>query len=240
MDMDQRGECGMFQIDWNSFANYNQDARGIQFKFEDLCRQLFQNEFLFGNKKPCHLHSNPNNPGLETEPVYDETRKQNIGFQSKFFETKADYKQIQSSVEKIISNYKGRLDCVYLYCNKDLNSSSLERSKRSLEEAHISLELITNNGILDQVRKSKNHYLALYYFGNHQLSLNWFIEKARSTMDTMGERYNSKFNVETNTSNALSLFVRDSGAAEIINAKKSRLIDEIEAVSYTHLRAHET
>lgn len=228
VDMDQRGECGMFQIDWNSFANYNQDARGIQFKFEDLCRQLFQNEFLSGNKKPCHLHSNPNNPGLETEPVYDEIRKQNIGFQSKYFETKADYKQIQSSVEKIISNYKGQLDCVYLYCNKDLNSSSLERSKRSLEEAHISLELITNNGILDQVRKSKNHYLALYYFGNHQLSLNWFIEKARSTMDTMGERYNSKFNVETNTSNALSLFVRDSGAAEIINAKKSRLIDEIE------------
>lgn len=24
VDMDQRGECGMFQIDWNSFANYNQ------------------------------------------------------------------------------------------------------------------------------------------------------------------------------------------------------------------------
>lgn len=165
---------------------------------------------------------------METEPVYDETRKQNIGFQSKYFETKADYKQIQASVEKIISNYKGQLDCVYLYCNKDLNSSSLERSKRSLEEVHISLELITNNGILDQVRKSENHYLALYYFGNHQLSLNWFIEKARSTMDTMGERYNSKFNVETNTSSALSLFVRDSGAAEIINAKKSGLIDEIE------------
>lgn len=46
-------------------------------------------------------------------------------------------------------------------------------------------------------------------------------------MDTMGERYNSKFNVETNTSNALSLFVRDSGAAEIINAKKSRLIEVV-------------
>ncbi len=34
------------QINWESFATYNQDIRGIRFKFEDLCRQLFANENL--------------------------------------------------------------------------------------------------------------------------------------------------------------------------------------------------
>lgn len=29
------------QINWESFSTYNQDARGIRFKFEDLCRQIF-------------------------------------------------------------------------------------------------------------------------------------------------------------------------------------------------------
>ena len=34
------------QINWESFATYNHDIRGIRFKFEDLCRQLFANEIF--------------------------------------------------------------------------------------------------------------------------------------------------------------------------------------------------
>lgn len=71
-------------INWESFAAYNHDARGIRFKFEDLCRQLFANENLTGNKQFRYLHANPNNHGLETEPIYDETNKRWIGFQAKF------------------------------------------------------------------------------------------------------------------------------------------------------------
>lgn len=59
------------QINWESFATYNHDIRGIRFKFEDLCRQLFANENLSGNKQFRYLHANPNNHGLETEPIYD-------------------------------------------------------------------------------------------------------------------------------------------------------------------------
>ena len=33
-------------ISWEQFLTCNIDIRGIQFKFEDLCRQLFVNEFL--------------------------------------------------------------------------------------------------------------------------------------------------------------------------------------------------
>lgn len=42
------------QINWESFTTYNHDVRGIRFKFEDLCRQLFANENLSGNKQLKH------------------------------------------------------------------------------------------------------------------------------------------------------------------------------------------
>ena len=57
------------QIDWNSFINSSDDEHSIPYKFEDLCRQLFSREFL---SNANYLHCNPNNPGIESEPVYDE------------------------------------------------------------------------------------------------------------------------------------------------------------------------
>ena len=90
------------QITWDCFKTYNPDARGIQYKFEDLCRQLFINDNLAHNKLGRYLHSNPNNPGLETEPIYDEKNKRWIGFQAKFFEHNVDYTQISASVKQII------------------------------------------------------------------------------------------------------------------------------------------
>jgi len=80
------GEGIEMQINWESFSTYNHDARGIRFKFEDLCRQLFANENLSGNKQFRYLHANPNNHGLETDPIYGEVNKRWIGFQAKFFE----------------------------------------------------------------------------------------------------------------------------------------------------------
>ena len=79
----RNGEIEM-HINWESFAAYNHDARGIRFKFEDLCRQLFANENLTGNKQFRYLHANPNNHGLETEPIYDETNKRWIVFKRNF------------------------------------------------------------------------------------------------------------------------------------------------------------
>ena len=70
--MNLLGEGIEMQINWESFSTYNHDVRGIQFKFEDLCRQLFSNENLLGNKQFRYLHANPNNHGLEAEPIYDE------------------------------------------------------------------------------------------------------------------------------------------------------------------------
>lgn len=49
--MNLLGEGIEMQINWESFSTYNHDVRGIQFKFADLCRQLFSNENLLGNKQ---------------------------------------------------------------------------------------------------------------------------------------------------------------------------------------------
>ena len=92
---------------WDRFRSACDGARGIQLVFEDLCRQLFEEEYLSGNKKQKHVCCNPNNKGLEAEPVYDEINQRWLGFQAKYFKSKTDYKQILHSAEKIVEYYNG-------------------------------------------------------------------------------------------------------------------------------------
>ena len=205
------------RVSWESFATYNQDARGIRFKFEDLCRQLFFNENLSWNKQFRYLHANPNNAGIETEPIYDELNSRWIGFQAKFFDNNVDYTQILESAKTTIKNYKNRLNHVFLFCNKPLTSRSLETTRNALLSAGITLELITDNAILDLVR-TKYPHLGFYYFGNHTISPEWFSSHTRHMFEVLGERYNPDFNVETEFSKELSLFVHDEEAANYFNA----------------------
>ena len=111
------------QINWDSFKAYGQDSRGVRYKFEDLCRQLFVNENLSGNKQFRYLHANPNNYGLEAEPIYDEVNQIWIGLQAKFFDSDVDYENIKHSAEKTVEYYTGKagnVDLVYLFCNKPI------------------------------------------------------------------------------------------------------------------------
>lgn len=57
------------QINWDNFKVNNMDSEGFHLKFENLCRQLFINENISGNKQFRYLHANPLNPVLETEPI---------------------------------------------------------------------------------------------------------------------------------------------------------------------------
>lgn len=109
---------------WAQFRLTNFDGKSIQLKFEDLCRQLFINEFLGKNKVKHYLHANPNNAGLETEPIFCEESNKRIGFQAKFFEDRVDYRQIMESVKKIVSNYSGNLDTLFIFCNKDISTKN--------------------------------------------------------------------------------------------------------------------
>lgn len=75
------------QINWDTFKAINQDSRGAHLKFEDLCRLLFANENLSGNGQFRYLHSNPNDYGLEAEPIFDEKRNRWIGFRNRCLST---------------------------------------------------------------------------------------------------------------------------------------------------------
>ena len=224
------------QINWESFAAYNHDVRGIRFKFEDLCRQLFANENLTGNKQFRYLHANPNNHGLETEPIYDETNKRWIGFQAKFFEQDVDYGQIKHSAEKIVEYYTGKegvVNLIFLFCNKPITSTAngYTNAVKILKNANIDVQLITDTAILDLIR-NKYSYLGLYYFGNYSIRQEWFVTHTGYMLDELGERYNRDFNVGTVFSDELSLFIHDRRAAQYLNAKKTVLLDEINKLLY--------
>lgn len=220
------------RIDWESFKAYIHDSRGVRYKFEDLCRQLFVNENLSSNKQFRYLHANPNNHGLESEPIYDEINKKWIGFQAKFFDKDVDYSQIKHSAEETVEYYTGKegiVELVYLFCNEPITSTAkgYAATVNLLKASNIEIQLVTDNAILDLVR-NKYPYLALYYFGNHTVNPDWFATHTYYMFEELGVRYNRDFNVETEFLNELSLFVHDQNSVIYLNEKKSLLIKEIQ------------
>lgn len=218
------------EVNWENFASNNNDPDGVQHKFENLCRQLFTNDFLKENKITRNLHSNPNNPGIEAEPILDERTNQYIGFQVKYFDVSVDYSQILHSMEKAVQYYAGKLSHIVLYCNKAITSTSKSYINivELLKKNNITIELITDMAILDAVRKYP--YLANYYFGVNTISFKWIVAHNEKSFSDLGERFNRDFNVETETSRRLSLFARDQSAVQYINEKKQNLIRKIEHI----------
>lgn len=104
-------------ITWAQFEMCNPDTRTA---FESMCRFLFNTTFFNGKGL---FHSNPNNPGVEILPILYEESGQRISFQAKYFSV-LDYSQIKHSAEMAIKHYAGKLDVIYLYCNKDVTTSS--------------------------------------------------------------------------------------------------------------------
>lgn len=210
-------------ISWSQFKICCKDNNGIKLRFEDLCRQLFEHEFLQKNQ---YLHNNPNNPGIESEPIYDKKNKRWIGYQVKHFDNNVSYSKIEKSMQETVDNYKGKLDCVYIFCNKPLKSDckSFEKISLMLADAKMTYELITDNMILDLVRKYPD--LEKYYFNSHTLCQEWFESHLKNVKDKVGERYNDYLNVDTSDSKRISLFVQDDNAVDYINEKKSLVIDE--------------
>lgn len=218
------------KITWEQFAKTCTEPEGIRFQFESLCRQLFVNEFLSKNIKTKNVHCNPNNAGLESDPVYDEENHRWIGYQAKFFDTRPGYDQILHSAKKTVERYSGKVDHVFLFCNKQLSveADNYKKAVDLLKEHNISLEPITGDTILDQVRKYQ--YLAEYYFGCHPITREWIVNHNKYMFGQLGNRFNQEFNVDTEFSRCLSLFVRDDDAIKYINEKKAKAISDIEAI----------
>lgn len=215
----------MDKITWDNFRLFDIDGNGLQKKFEDLCRQLFVNEFLSDNVHFRTLQINPNNAGLEAEPILDERSGLWIGFQAKFFGKRPNYEDIYESAEQTVLHYSGHVDLVYLYCNLTLKTESLERTIDLLGSNGIAFQRITDDPLLDRVRKFP--YLALYYFGNRAISFDWFQNMDNYVLEQMGKRFNRRFNVDTHATKELSLFVQDKAAVSLLNTRKRSFVEEL-------------
>ena len=215
------------QITWEQFITVNNDARGVRYKFEDLCRQLFTYEFLSKNKIHKYVHSNPNNPGIESEPILNEETDKYIGYQAKFFANEVGYSQIKESAKKAVKHYKGKLDVIYLFCNKSVTTTrdSFKEIENLLNDAGIEIQLITDTTILDLVRKYPS--LGKYYLDDHGISHEWFVNETARVVDVLGERFNADFNVDTVAARNLAIFLQNQDAVDYFNNKKRKFVDEI-------------
>lgn len=207
-------------INWEHFKLTNNNERGIQLRFEDLCRQLFIREYLSANKIVKYVYSNHNNPGIEAEPVMDERNDKRLGYQAKFFDNRPSYNQILDSAQKTVEYYAGKVDIVFLYCNKSLSkkAENFKKTEKLLNENNIKLVPVTNDAIFDQVRKYPD--LAMYYFGQHPISHMWLTKHNLRMLDNMGERFNADFNVNTHNDWALSCFLHGKIMVDNLNERK--------------------
>lgn len=207
-------------ISWSQFEICNTDT---QFAFERMCRLLFNYHFFDGKEI---FHSNPNNPGIEILPILNKKSNKRISFQSKYLSTN-DYAQIKHSAEMTVKHYKNEIDVLYLYCNRDLTTTSQSYKEiiELLRNNDIQLILINNQTILDQVLLYP--VIATYYFSYHTINDSWFKKWLNLSLDSLGPRYNSLFNVNTKTENYLDLFSLNSDAISQLNNKRFSAIMKV-------------
>ncbi|NBA01558.1 hypothetical protein GTU75_05365 [Erysipelothrix rhusiopathiae] len=210
-------------LNWTQFESCNPDS---QYAFERMCRLLF-NHYFFDGK--AIMHSNPNNPGIEILPIKEVSSNKRISFQSKYLSTN-DYAQIKHSAIKTIEHYEGKLDVLYLYCNRDLTttSRSYEEIEHLLGSNGIELIPINNQTILDQVLLFP--VIASYYFEYHPINKKWFEENLQESLDTLGTRHNNLFNVITHTEQYIDLFTLSKVGLLNLNNKKEKAIKEINSM----------
>lgn len=151
-------------ITWPVFEACNENQTS---SFEEMCRRLFMEEFAAKNQ---NYHVDPNTPGVEVLPVFEsqsdgERPHRRISFQCKFISGSSNiYSQFEKSAEKTAEHYRGKLDAVYLFCNKPLNTASTRY--RRIESIHNSAGIetipVSNGELLDLVFKHRD--VCNYYF----------------------------------------------------------------------------
>lgn len=209
-------------ISWADFQKNNKDTTNA---FENMCRSIFKEDFCYPK---TILHSNHNNPGVEVEPVLGIDNKR-ISFQAKYFSSESSdiYTQIKDSMEKAIKYYSGKLDIIYLYSNKSLSkgSSNYKKCEKLLLENDIQLIPICNEEILDNVIHKP--FIRDNYFSDYSLSKEWFELKHTNSINSLGKKYNIKFNVKTNTENSLDVFCTTSQFFNNIKTRFTSAINQI-------------
>lgn len=162
--------------------------------FEDMCRRLFTAEFLKGKMLP---HSDSNNPGVEVLPILEPERedgqpRKRISFQCKYVDSSANaYSEFQKSARVTAETHKGKLDLVYLFCNKTLTTTS--KAYQTIMRIHfaagIETKPISNDELLDMVAKYDD--IAEYYFQQRRIP-NIAISELAQTEQNMGSNSTNK------------------------------------------------
>ena len=80
------------------------------------------------------LHTNPNNAGIESDPITRISDNKRIGYKAKYFENSIGYSQIRDSMEKAVKYYSGQVDVILLYCNKSISGSKRNKEKVTLNK----------------------------------------------------------------------------------------------------------
>lgn len=211
-----------------SWAKFEVNNPNKQFAFENMCRSLFFREFVLESEV---LHSDPNHPGIEVAPVKSKYGDFNISFQAKYFDANISYAQIKESLKKMLKVYVGCIDKVYLFCNKDVTSTS--RSYRDIVEmldaSGVAIVLITGQTILDKVMNYSTIFTT--YFGQYSFTKEWFRDNLKLSLDNLGNRYNARFNISTEAEDDLLLFLRAPNAEQIINARKHQVIEYLKKIA---------
>ena len=209
-------------ISWASFEVCNANTEEA---FEYMCGALLCRT---QTTEGTILRYNPQNPGVECEPVIEKGTGKRISFQAKYFSSRVGYSKIEESAKKTIEYYSGKVDKVFLYCNKDLQLSGNQylRIERLLNACGIELIPVTNRAVLDAVPNYPQ--IVASYFGGFSLSNEWFEQKLALSIAGLGKRYNGQFNVCTETEQLLDLFFRTNDAAVAINQKKATAVDNLQ------------
>lgn len=199
-------------------CNYGESEQSIQLKFEHLCKCLFLKEVQKFDPSITYLHSNPNHPGIETDPVFNKNTNEWIGFQAKFFQSNVDYKQIENSVDEIIKNLKDfKLNVLYLYCNKKVGTKSqaYKRILGKLDKNNIRIELICDENIVDLARDYKE--LGYYFFGWRYINAESLNKVNNLSLDLVRDKVVKNLDIDTNASNRLNFFLENEYTQETLN-----------------------
>lgn len=199
-------------------CNYGESEQSIQLKFEHLCKCLFLEEVQKFDPSITYLHSNPNHPGIETDPVFNKNTKELIGFQAKCFQSNVDYKQIEKSVDEIIKNLKEfKLNVLYLYCNKKVgtNSQAYKRILGKLYKNNIRIELICDEDIVDLARDYKE--LGYYFFGWRYINAESLNKVNDLSLGLVLDKVVKNLDIDTYASNRLNFFLENEYTQETLN-----------------------
>ena len=150
-------------LSWSLFEICNSNPTD---SFEEMSRSLFYYEFLKETNVP---HSDHNHPGIEVEPILeplrdDQSVRRRVSFQSKYFKERISYSQIKHSIQITIQKYVGKLDHLYLFCNRTITKTSSQyvEIEQLLQSNGITLQPISNKDVFLLVRKYSD--VAQYFF----------------------------------------------------------------------------